>query len=160
MLEIYGLIFTCIIGTIGHFLYDFSHKNKIIGFLFATNESTWEHLKLGITPIVIYGVFELFLTQNLNNIVNTSIKVITFSIILITFYYVIKHLLKKNILILDISIFYFSSALAYLVGAKIGGNNYSFIVYLASFIFYIILYLSYKKFSHNPPNNFLFKTEV
>ena len=35
MIEIYGLVFSCVVGTIGHFLFDLSNKNKIVGFLFA-----------------------------------------------------------------------------------------------------------------------------
>ena len=48
LIEIYGLLFEVFLGTIGHFLYDLSNKNSIIGFLFSRNESIWEHMKLGI----------------------------------------------------------------------------------------------------------------
>lgn len=157
MLEIYGLIFTCILGTVGHFLYNISNKNNLIGFLFSTNESTWEHLKLGITPIVIWGIIEFIITLNLNTFINTALKIIVFCILLITIYYVYRHLFKKNILIIDISIFYFASAFSYLIGAKVINNTYSILFYLLAIIFYILLYFCYKKFSENPPNNFLFK---
>ena len=64
-MEVIGLVFSIIIGTIGHFLYDWSNRNSLFGFLFAKNESTWEHIKLGVTPIMLWTIIEL-LTSNLN----------------------------------------------------------------------------------------------
>ena len=158
MLEIYGLIFTCILGTIGHFLYKLTNKNQIMGFLFATNESTWEHLKLGITPIIIWSIIELLINFNTNIIINTTLKIITFTTLIISIYYLYRHLVKKNIVIIDIAIFYFSTAFAYLVGAKLNNVQYPLIFYFISLIFYILLYFCYKRFTKNPPNNFLFKS--
>ena len=67
IIEIFGLLFSMILGTIGHFLYDLANKNKIIGFLFSKDESLIEHLKLGVTPILMWTIVELF-TFNLNNL--------------------------------------------------------------------------------------------
>ena len=67
LIEFFGFLFNIILGTIGHFLYDWSNNNKIIGFFFATDESIWQHLKLGITPVLLWIIIEL-LTSNLNNI--------------------------------------------------------------------------------------------
>lgn len=157
MLEIYGLIFTCILGTIGHFLYKITNKNKIIGFLFATNESTWEHLKLGITPIIIWSIIEFIITLKFNTIINTALKITTFITLIISLYYLYRHLFKKNILIIDIAVFYFATAFSYLIGAKLINTNYSLIFYFVAIIFYILLYMCYKNFTKNQPNNFLFK---
>ena len=38
MIEIFGLLFSSLLGTIGHFLYNLTNKNKIVGLLFAQNE--------------------------------------------------------------------------------------------------------------------------
>ena len=35
-----------ILGTIGHFLFEWTGENAIVGLFFPVNESTWEHLKL------------------------------------------------------------------------------------------------------------------
>ena len=157
MLEIYGLIFGCIVGTVGHFLYKLSNKNKLIGFLFSVNESTWEHLKLGITPIVIWGLIELIILKNPPIIIITCIKIIIFTIILIVSYYLYKHLLKQNILILDIAIFYLSMAISFAISSKISNVNYSLIFYILSFIFYILLFFTYKKRFQESSNIFIFK---
>ena len=65
LMEVIGLVFSILLGTIGHFLYDWSNRNSLFGFLFAKNESTWEHIKLGVTPIMLWTIIEL-LTSSLN----------------------------------------------------------------------------------------------
>ena len=58
--NILAFIFIGLLGSLGHFFYEWSGNNKIIGYFFATNESTWEHLKLLFFPTVIYSVIEYF----------------------------------------------------------------------------------------------------
>ena len=58
MLEIIGTIFIIIVGCLSHFLYDLTNHNKIIGYLAAVNESTWEHLKLVIFPTFLWLIVE------------------------------------------------------------------------------------------------------
>ena len=157
MIEVYGLLFCSVIGTIGHFIYELSNKNKIIGYLFSTNESTWEHLKLGITPILMFSIVEILVLKNPNVIVNTCFKIITFTIFTITLYYVSKHILKKNIIILDLAIFYFSLAIAHLVSLKLLHNTYSIFTYLCSITLIALMFYAYKHFYKFKPNNFLFK---
>jgi len=119
LIEIIGLLFSMIVGTIGHFIYDWSDKNKLIGFLFATNESVWQHLKLGITPIILWTIIEL-LTFNFNNLFFTKFfSIISFIIVLLSLYYIYKYFSKKNILFLDILIFYISLAISYYVSIKL-----------------------------------------
>ena len=67
-----------ILGTLGHFVYDWSGQAKILGYFFATNESTWEHLKLLFFPTIIYSLFEFkFSKEKFKNYIyyhlNTSV---------------------------------------------------------------------------------------
>ena len=157
MIEIYGLIFSCIIGTIGHFLFDLSNNNKIIGLFFAQNESTWEHMKLGITPIIIWSIIEFIILKNPNIIINTSLKIIVFSLSIIILYYGYKKILIKNIFILDILVFYISLATAFLIGINVINNTYIWYLYIPALIFLSSTIYAYKNFSKNPPNSFIFK---
>ena len=54
---IIGTIFVLIVGTISHFVYDWSQQNHILGLFFPTNESTWEHMKLIFFPMLLYALF-------------------------------------------------------------------------------------------------------
>ena len=106
IIEILGLVFCIIVGTIGHFLYEWSGYNKIIGFFFSKDETTWEHMKLGITPIILWTTFEFFTFDFTNLFFAKFLSIITFSVCLIILYYGYKLITKKNILFLDILIFY------------------------------------------------------
>ena len=59
--QIFSVIFTWILGTILHFLYEWSGDNKIIASFSAVNESTWEHLKLVFFPMLITTIVILML---------------------------------------------------------------------------------------------------
>ena len=49
-----GAVFTLIVGTISHFIYEWSGNNFIAGLFFPVNESTWEHMKLVFFPMLVY----------------------------------------------------------------------------------------------------------
>lgn len=48
--HIFSAVFCIVLGTILHFTYKWSNNNNFIGIFSATNESTWEHLKLVFFP--------------------------------------------------------------------------------------------------------------
>lgn len=158
IIEIVGLLFSIIIGTLGHFLYEWSNYNIIIGFLFAKDETTWEHMKLGITPIILWTIIELF-TFNFSNLFFAKFSsIVAFSISLMFLYYGYKKIIKKNILFLDILIFYISLGISSLVSINILTNS-SFAAILNFFGFIgigFIIWL-YFKFNKNTPNWFIFK---
>ena len=157
IIEIVGLVFCIILGTIGHFLYEWSGYNKIVGLLFAKDETTWEHMKLGITPIILWAIIEL-LTFNFNNLFFAKFSsIITFSFSLIILYYGYKKLLKKNILFLDILIFYISLGISFVVSINLLNINVRALLNFLSFVgIFFIIYL-YKYFNKNTPNWFIFK---
>ena len=39
-----GIIFISLIGTLLHFMYEWSGHNKVVSLFAAVNESTWEHI--------------------------------------------------------------------------------------------------------------------
>lgn len=56
-----GIIRYIILATMGfllHFAYDWSGQNNIIGLFSATNESTWEHLKLLFFPMLFVTIWD------------------------------------------------------------------------------------------------------
>ena len=44
--NILGFVFVSIIGTVNHFVFEWSNENVITGIFTPINESSWEHLKL------------------------------------------------------------------------------------------------------------------
>lgn len=49
-----GFFVVGILGTLFHFVYDWSGQMWFVGLLVPVNESTWEHMKLLFVPMLIY----------------------------------------------------------------------------------------------------------
>ena len=58
--QMVGFIFTAVVGTLLHFLFDWSGGNAVAALFSAVNESIWEHLKLLFYPMVAVAVIEYF----------------------------------------------------------------------------------------------------
>lgn len=56
--QLVGFFFTCILGTLLHFLYDWSGQNVLSALVSGVNESTWEHMKLLYFPLLIFAVVQ------------------------------------------------------------------------------------------------------
>ena len=56
--SIIGFFVVSILGTLGHFVYNWTDENILAGFLFPVNESTWEHMKLAFFPMLLYVFLE------------------------------------------------------------------------------------------------------
>ena len=158
IIEILGLIFEIILGTTGHFLYEWSNYNNLFGFIFSKNESIWEHMKLGITPIILWAIIEL-LTTNINNLFFAKFSsIITFSFSLLILYTCYKYIFKKSILFLDILIFYISLFLSSIVSINIIKNiSYNMFLNSLSVIGIIFIIYIYFKFNKNTPDWYIFK---
>lgn len=158
IIELLGFVFAIMVGTVGHFLYEKSNYNKVIGFLFSKNESTWEHMKLGITPIILWTIVEFF-TYNFNNLFFAKfVSIIAFSLSLYILYYGYKKIVRRNILFLDILVFYISLFLATVVSINILMNmGYGVLLNFLGFVGIIFIFYLYKKFSKDNFDLSIFK---
>lgn len=103
-LSIFAALFVIIFGSLFHFVYDWSGKNKIIGALTPVNESVWEHLKLALIPILLFALIEwLFLRKQNKNLWCAKAAESWLVIFLITsFFYTYTGLIGFNTLWADI----------------------------------------------------------
>lgn len=53
-----GFIFTSILGTFLHFLFDLTGENVLAALFSAVNESIWEHKKLLFYPMLLFALVE------------------------------------------------------------------------------------------------------
>lgn len=53
-----GILFTLVFGTLDHFIYSWSGNHPLAAPFCAVNESTWEHLKLLVTPMLLFTCLE------------------------------------------------------------------------------------------------------
>ena len=122
MLEvIITTVIISIVGTLAHFLYDITNHNKFIGLFTAVNESTWEHIKIALTPILLCGLYDGFIYgNNPNYFFAKFISLIIPIVVIPCIFYGYKSIAKKPILAIDILSFYIT-------------------IFLSQFIFWIII---------------------
>ena len=58
---ILGMIFTGVIGTFLHFLFQWTANHPAIALFSPVNESIWEHLKLLFFPVLLFTSLECIL---------------------------------------------------------------------------------------------------
>ena len=104
---ILGIIIICIVGTLLHFTYELSCHNKIVAIFSAVNESTWEHIKICMTPTILWFVYEVIkFGFNSNFLVAESLCLLTIIILIPILFYSYTLFTKKAILLIDVICFY------------------------------------------------------
>ncbi len=123
--QIFSVIFTWILGTILHFLYEWSGDNKIIASFSAVNESTWEHLKLVFFPMLITTIvgFLAIGKDNKKFWCAKTIGIILAMSFIIVFFYTYTGIIGTNFAILDIGSFFVAVILGEYVAHKIMTND-------------------------------------
>lgn len=110
---ILSIIVIFLLGNLAHFIYDWTNGNKILGLFTAVNESTWEHVKIAITPTLLWGLIDGFIYGENPNYFPAklaSLLILTFFIPIVFYSY--TRLSKKPILPLDIATFLIGITLA------------------------------------------------
>ena len=117
---IFGFIFTGILGSLFHFVYDWSGCNSFIGLFFPVNESTWEHLKLLYLPYLLWSVIEYkTLDKNKSLWFGKAIGLLVGMLAIISFFYTYNGIIGKNIPFLNILSFFIGIAAAFAVDSLI-----------------------------------------
>lgn len=110
-----GILFVWIVGSLSHFLYDWTGQNPIVGLFTPVNESVWEHMKLLFFPMLLY--FLLVISPRSEDRPCLA-SAFCFGILAGTFliplcYYLYTSILKKDLFLLDIGIFVLSTLAAF-----------------------------------------------
>ena len=58
MFMFFGIVFTIILGVLLHYTFEWSGRNLLVAFLAPTSESYFEHLKLLLTPYLLWLLAE------------------------------------------------------------------------------------------------------
>ena len=148
------------LGTLGHFVYNWSGENTILGYLTPVNESTWEHLKLLFFPTLIFSVFEYFLMkekpQNYPFAVSISLLIGLISIVII--FYTYSGVLGFKIEWFNIAIYYIALLIMLITKAillsfklEVGILNWIALIWI------FVMALTFIFFTYNPLDLGIFK---
>ena len=146
-----GFTFTCLLGTLLHFLYDFFQGSKIVAAISAVNESTWEHMKLMYFPLLVFSVAESKILKEQNSFWKIKFKGLLLSLLLIPLlFYTYKGVLGFNLDWINISIFFISAAVGFIYETRKfienkaennNNNNNNNTLYFAFYVFVGVLFV-------------------
>ena len=162
MFLIVSILFMSIIGTLSHFLYDISNHNKIIGLFTAVNESTWEHIKIALTPTLLWSVIDgIMYINNPNYFEAKFLSLLIIIILMPLMYYGHKFITKKDVFLFDILSFYvviISSQLLfnYILQLEPLNNVYKYFSCIGIFI----IFACYLLLTLMPIKSFIFKDPI
>lgn len=147
-------LFVSVLGTLGHFFYEWSNHNPYVGLFFPVNESVWEHMKLFFFPALICYLLLFFLKRkNEPGIIYAFPKSILLGTFLIpVLFYTYSGILGFNVSFLDISTFYFSVLLSFICLYKttVAVKKLDYSLFLN--IVLLIMAFLFMSFSYNPPD--------
>lgn len=145
-----------IIGTLSHFVYEWTGKPYLIGLFFPVNESTWEHLKLLFFPSLIYFAVVYFTLKEKpkNYISATAISIIAGMVSIVVMFYTYQGVLGRNIDFLNILIYFLGVAVTiYIMQRILKTQSFSSgTANIISLFFLLLTAILFVSFSFNPPS--------
>jgi hypothetical protein len=122
--QFFGFIFTSVLGTLLHFLYDWFGEASFIAPFSSVNESTWEHMKILFWPMFIFAIIQGLLFNERKDFWCVKLRGIILGIILIPIiFYTYNGVIGKSPDWLNITIYFVCAAIAYIYETRLFINN-------------------------------------
>lgn len=119
--QIAGFLFTSILGTFLHFLFDLSSQSAVAALVSAVNESIWEHMKLIYYPMLLVALAEYrFWGKNCQRFWCVKLAGIGLALLLIpVLYYTYTGISGVSVDWLNIAIFFLAAGAAFWMENKL-----------------------------------------
>ncbi len=115
-----GLTFTAVLGTLLHFLYDWT---GCLAFtpISAVNESTWEHMKILFFPMLFFAILQYFIYgKQMRSFWWIQLISISLGVLLVpVLFYTLNGVFGKTPDWLNILLFFLCAGIAYFVAYKL-----------------------------------------
>lgn len=122
--QLIGFGVTSLLGTLLHFLYDWTGGNTLAALVSGVNESTWEHMKLLFFPMFIFAIIQsCFFKEYKSFWCVKLIGILTGLVLIPVIFYTYSGVIGKSPDWVNISIFFISAAIAYFVEARLFKRN-------------------------------------
>ena len=143
-----------LLGSLLHFLFDWTKHNRLVAIFGAVNESYWEHIKIAIWPVMLVQI-ALFVFgghQYLAYIPAATIALYSIPISMVGIVFSYKALTKRNVLWLDITVFFITIATGQLIFVLVLEQlSATPATVLASILFLLGLVAAFGLFTLRPP---------
>lgn len=141
-----GIPVLFIIGSLFHFLYDFSGELFIVGLFAPVNESVFEHIKMVVLPIFLWwSLYYLFQKDDLNADVwftSALLSMLTAIITIPVLYYFYTEAFGVESLLIDILILLVAVTAGQLLGLHYYkyGKGVNYLIPLSAMVLIILLF--------------------
>lgn len=155
---IIGIVFVLVMGTLAHFLYEWSGSQKIIGLFAPVNESVWEHMKLVFFPMLLYAPFMVFrLREDCPCILSSLCSgLLAGTLAIPVLFYGYTFILGRDVFFLDIAVFILSVLIAFWITYRLALYCRPKLSTVLSVCFVGILFGCFLWFTYHPPKGSLF----
>ena len=157
-----GFIVTSILGTLLHFLYEWTDI-KFIALFSGVNESVWEHMKILFFPLLAYAVFEsrYFYNDYRNFWCVKLIGILSGLLSIPTMYYTYTGALGVSADWFNITIYFLAAAITYKTETKMLKSKKMFCIsQIAALIILVLITMLFMLFTFFPPKIPLFQDPV
>ena len=158
-IKIIGVFVIMGLSVLSHFMYEW-FNNFVFSILFPVNESIWEHMKLLVTPVLIYAFIEYFIYRKkgikFNNFsISYSISIIVGIVSYLIVYLPIDHFFGHN-MIISIALLFLDYILISYISYSI--LNTRFIKYseVIGILLIIIIYFIFYYLTYYPVHSYIF----
>lgn len=157
-----GIFFVSVVGTLLHFLYDISGHNKVVGLFASVNESTWEHIKIALTPTFLWSLYDGYIYgSNSNYFFAKVVSILMLIVVIPLLFYGYKVIFKRNVLFIDISIFYIAIIFSQVMfGVLINAGDVGYLFNYVSLVVLFVIFGFYMVVTLFPLKNLFFKDPI
>lgn len=160
-----GIPWLFLIGSVMHFMYDICDNNIFAALFAPVNESTWEHLKMVLLPLILWWSL-FYIIKHKQYSINkkkwfggTLVALITALISIPLLYYFYTGVFGVHLIWVDILILLFSLMFGQLLGLHFYrySKGISVIIVMVIFILLIVIFMV---FTFNPPQLPIFQDAI
>jgi len=122
-----GFVFTAVVGTLLHFLFDWTGGSVAAAIFSAVNESIWEHLKLLYYPMLAFAFLE-WLNWGKSTKGFWCVKLIGILLglgFIVAVYYTYTGIFGVSVDFINIAIFFLAAGVTYWVETKLFARGFS-----------------------------------
>lgn len=158
-IKIIGVFISFILAVILHFIYGWI-PNSLISVIAPVNESIWEHMKLIVTPSLIFSIFEYFIYKKkdiafnnfiLSYAISSILGILVYLLIYIPLNDIFGHKAYIAISLLFLILIFVQVVSYYIMNKEIIKHSSDIGILLIVIIYFVFGYLTY-----HPPKINLF----
>ncbi len=157
--EVAGTTTAILLGSLFHFVYEWTGNARLAASFFPVNESVWEHLKLGFWPVILFALVERRYLKTAAIWVAKAVSVYVIALATVLLFYGYVAVLGRNFLPLDIAIFVVSVIAGHIASYRIiksGDVPYAWRIVATAAL--VVAMIALVAFTFRPPHLPIFRS--